>query len=598
MRRSRTRSPRRPNPLLRPPPRRQPRSSLPSRRRRAAAASATTVTVIVENVEIARRQRERRGLRQGPEPRGLPLQVREVPAAAGFVETSSTDIPPGTYAVVGYHDVNGNDEFDKFLGMPREPYALSSKAGDKLVPTFADAALTIKSGENAVIIRLKTLRRRLTNQRQAASAARVFRRWRRALRSGRGIQSPTRCNITATHRELLALGACCPTRPCRSPHGIASATSEAGIGRGRLCCRDTVENRLQVVLAQPRGFCAGVVRAIDIVELALAEIRPADLRPPRDRAQPPCRRQPDRQGRALRRGAERSAGRRDHHLQRARRVARRGRTRRASRGLPTLDATCPLVSKVHNQGRHYIARGRTLILIGHAGHPEVEGTLGQIDGADLSRAERGGDRGAAARRRHAGRLHHADDAQRRRHERADRGAEAAFHRRRRPGDARHLLRHAEPAERRARPRPRGRSDPRRRREKQLQFQPLAGDCRGIRRAGLSCRRRQPGGPRHGSNGVKVVGLDGGRVGARSAGGRRHRRAAAGSRRWRCPTLDGIEENVRFRLPLELEDNDNAARQSGQQEEVASGYSVKTGRQDRQLHRPPASRRAASAIRWC
>jgi 4-hydroxy-3-methylbut-2-enyl diphosphate reductase len=50
------------------------------------------------------------------------------------------------------------------------------------------------------------------------------------------------------------------------------------------------------------------------------------------------------------------------------------------RGLPTLDATCPLVSKVHNQGRHYIARGRTLILIGHAGHPEVEGTLGQIDG--------------------------------------------------------------------------------------------------------------------------------------------------------------------------------------------------------------------------
>jgi 4-hydroxy-3-methylbut-2-enyl diphosphate reductase len=50
------------------------------------------------------------------------------------------------------------------------------------------------------------------------------------------------------------------------------------------------------------------------------------------------------------------------------------------RGLPTLDATCPLVSKVHNQGRHYVAKGRTLILIGHAGHPEVEGTLGQIDG--------------------------------------------------------------------------------------------------------------------------------------------------------------------------------------------------------------------------
>ena len=45
-----------------------------------------------------------------------------------------------------------------------------------------------------------------------------------------------------------------------------------------------------------------------------------------------------------------------------------------------LDATCPLVSKVHNEGRRYLALGRTVILIGHAGHPEVEGTLGQIPG--------------------------------------------------------------------------------------------------------------------------------------------------------------------------------------------------------------------------
>jgi 4-hydroxy-3-methylbut-2-enyl diphosphate reductase len=43
-----------------------------------------------------------------------------------------------------------------------------------------------------------------------------------------------------------------------------------------------------------------------------------------------------------------------------------------------LDATCPLVSKVHNQGKRYVAHGRTLILIGHAGHPEVEGTMGQV----------------------------------------------------------------------------------------------------------------------------------------------------------------------------------------------------------------------------
>ena len=50
----------------------------------------------------------------------------------------------------------------------------------------------------------------------------------------------------------------------------------------------------------------------------------------------------------------------------------------ADRGLPVLDATCPLVTKVHNQGKRYVAQGRTLILIGHAGHPEVEGTMGQI----------------------------------------------------------------------------------------------------------------------------------------------------------------------------------------------------------------------------
>jgi 4-hydroxy-3-methylbut-2-enyl diphosphate reductase len=50
----------------------------------------------------------------------------------------------------------------------------------------------------------------------------------------------------------------------------------------------------------------------------------------------------------------------------------------AARGLPVLDATCPLVSKVHMQGKRYVARGRKLILIGHAGHPEVEGTMGQV----------------------------------------------------------------------------------------------------------------------------------------------------------------------------------------------------------------------------
>src|SRR5205814_10264994 len=50
----------------------------------------------------------------------------------------------------------------------------------------------------------------------------------------------------------------------------------------------------------------------------------------------------------------------------------------ASRNLPVLNATCPLVTKVPNQGKRYVGQGRKLILIGHAGHPEVEGTMGQI----------------------------------------------------------------------------------------------------------------------------------------------------------------------------------------------------------------------------
>ena len=51
-----------------------------------------------------------------------------------------------------------------------------------------------------------------------------------------------------------------------------------------------------------------------------------------------------------------------------------------ARGLQVIDATCPLVSKVHVEGRRYAAQGREVILIGHAGHPEVEGTMGQIAG--------------------------------------------------------------------------------------------------------------------------------------------------------------------------------------------------------------------------
>jgi 4-hydroxy-3-methylbut-2-enyl diphosphate reductase len=64
-------------------------------------------------------------------------------------------------------------------------------------------------------------------------------------------------------------------------------------------------------------------------------------------------------------------------------VARPVEAHAQARGLHVLNATCPLVTKVHIQGRQYAAAGRVVILIGHAGHPEVEGTMGQIDGRVL-----------------------------------------------------------------------------------------------------------------------------------------------------------------------------------------------------------------------
>lgn len=120
------------------------------------APTTGTVTVIVENVESASGTVNVAVCDKGLSRDGCPY-THEIPAERGFVETEFDDIPPGTYAVVGYHDVNGNNEFDKLFGMPREPYALSSKAGGMLVPTFADAALPINAGNNSVIIRLRRL---------------------------------------------------------------------------------------------------------------------------------------------------------------------------------------------------------------------------------------------------------------------------------------------------------------------------------------------------------------------------------------------------------------------------------------------------------
>jgi 4-hydroxy-3-methylbut-2-enyl diphosphate reductase len=136
---------------------------------------------------------------------------------------------------------------------------------------------------------------------------------------------------------------------------------------------------MKIILAQPRGFCAGVVRAIDIVDRALVKY-----------GAPVYVRHEIVHNRHVVESLKAKGARFVEDLDEvpegavtifsAHGVSRKVENEATSRSLPTIDATCPLVTKVHNQGRRYIAQGRAVIFIGHAGHPEVEGTLGQIDG--------------------------------------------------------------------------------------------------------------------------------------------------------------------------------------------------------------------------
>jgi len=136
---------------------------------------------------------------------------------------------------------------------------------------------------------------------------------------------------------------------------------------------------MRLILAQPRGFCAGVERAIEIVERALKKFGP----PIYVRHEIVHNRHVVEELRA--RGAvfvdeldEIPPG--AMTVFSAHGVARRVEEVARERSLPVIDATCPLVSKVHNEGRRYAAQGREVVLIGHAGHAEVEGTIGQISG--------------------------------------------------------------------------------------------------------------------------------------------------------------------------------------------------------------------------
>ena len=132
----------------------------------------------------------------------------------------------------------------------------------------------------------------------------------------------------------------------------------------------------RVLLASPRGYCAGVERAVDTVELALEHYGAPIY----------VRKQIVHNAHVVRdleaRGAifvedESEVPEGETVVLSAHGVAPAVYANAKARGLNTIDATCPLVSKVHVQARRYAADGYTILLIGHAGHEEVVGTMGE-----------------------------------------------------------------------------------------------------------------------------------------------------------------------------------------------------------------------------
>lgn len=141
----------------------------------------------------------------------------------------------------------------------------------------------------------------------------------------------------------------------------------------------TIKPSLKVLLAQPRGFCAGVERAIEIVEQALTKYGPPVY----------VRHEIVHNKRVVEtlrlKGAvfvEEVSDIPDGGVTifSAHGISEKVEDEARLRSLPVIDATCPLVSKVHKEGQGHAAKNMDVILIGHAGHPEVEGTMGRIQG--------------------------------------------------------------------------------------------------------------------------------------------------------------------------------------------------------------------------
>ena len=144
---------------------------------------------------------------------------------------------------------------------------------------------------------------------------------------------------------------------------------------------------LDILLCSPRGFCAGVDRAIQIVELALQKFGP----PVYVRHEIVHNRYVvdalKTKGAIFVETLDEIPDTAQPVIFSAHGVAKAVPSEARQRNLFQLDATCPLVTKVHREAEIHFKKGREIVLIGHAGHPEVEGTMGQLPEGAISLIE-------------------------------------------------------------------------------------------------------------------------------------------------------------------------------------------------------------------
>ncbi len=182
--------------------------------------------------------------------------------------------------------------------------------------------------------------------------------------------------------ELHSIGDATATEAARRPAAAHVGLERRDRSQNRRVSRTSWRRRekppLQVLLCSPRGFCAGVVRAIDSVERALARFgAPVYVRHEivHNRYVVDSLRA---KGAIFVEELDEIPDTGAPVIFSAHGVAKSVPADAKKRNLLALDATCPLVTKVHREAEIHFRRGREIVLIGHAGHPEVVGTMGQL----------------------------------------------------------------------------------------------------------------------------------------------------------------------------------------------------------------------------